>query len=155
MIGSPTTLVRADSTEVPVRTVSVPVTYQGVTCVEMSVRDVAQQVRLQRQLAQSQKMETVGRLAAGLARDFSDIIDGIIGAASRAGDTTKRLADARSRERLEQQISMIRECSESAHAVVGRLLGFSWTDAVALEPIDLGRLVTDVAGICRNTFGDG
>jgi PAS domain S-box-containing protein len=56
LLGSPTSLRRADGTSTPVRTVAAPVEFQSAEAFAMSVRDVADQVHLERQLAQSQKM---------------------------------------------------------------------------------------------------
>jgi two-component system cell cycle sensor histidine kinase/response regulator CckA len=154
VMGSPTSLLDARGKEIPVRTVAAPVTYQGGECVEMSVRDVGEQVRLERQLAQSQKMETIGRLAGGLARDFDDILDGITTAAQTVERHVREVSDPGARDKLHRHVAMIRDCSASAKEVVARLLGFSSPAPLDSETVDLKQIVTDVAGICRNTFGE-
>lgn len=153
LIGGPTVLTTADGNQIPVRTVTTPIDFQGESCVEMSVRDVAEQAQLERQLAQSQKMETIGRLAGGLAHDFNNILGGILGATSLARRSVARLTDEASRESLEKQLGVVLECSERARDVVTRLLTFSRKSVIEAEPLDLGRLASDVATICTNTFG--
>jgi len=155
LIGSPTSLVCRDGTSIPVRTVTSPISYNGEPCVEMSVRDVAEQARLERQLAQSQKMETIGKLAGGLAHDFNNILGGILGAASLARRTLSRSEPGENTERLRKQVDIIQECGERARDVVTRLLTFSRKTVIEAEPVDLNALARDVAAICSNTFGPG
>jgi PAS domain S-box-containing protein len=155
LLGSPTSLRRTDGTSTPVRTVAMPIEYQGAEAFAMSVRDVADQVHLERQLAQSQKMETIGRLAGGLAHDFNNILGSIIGSASLAERLVGRLEPGQTREKLAQQLAVVQECGENARVVVKRLLTFSRTSNIETAPLDLNALVRDVANICRNTFGGG
>ncbi len=147
-------LVRPDSKEIPVRTVAMPLKYKGENCVEMSVRDVTEHVLLARQLAQSQKMETLGRLAGGLAHDFNNILGGILGAASLADRNVAKLDGHPVREKLARQIAVVRECGERASDVVKRLMSFSRSRALETMSVDLNRIITDVATIAGNTLGE-
>jgi PAS domain S-box-containing protein len=147
------TLHRPDGRAVPLRTTSVLTTYLGHPCTELSVRDVTEQLRLERQLAQSQKMETVGRLAGGLAHDFNNILGGIIGAVSLAERNIGRLEPSVITSRLSAQITVIRDSAEQAKDVVDRLMSFSRSSTFEPVPVDLARVVSDVYAICRNTLG--
>jgi signal transduction histidine kinase len=99
-------------------------------------------------------METIGRLAGGLARDFDDILDDIRTATNAAERLTREINDPSARDKLTRQVTMIRDCGASAKDVVGRLLGFSGYEDLETEKVDLIQIVTDVASICRNTFGE-
>lgn len=152
LLESPGTLERADGTLLQVNALTTPITYGGRPCIEMSFRDVTEQARLQRQLIQSQKMETLGRLAGGLAHDFNNILGGILGASSLVERTVKKIEDTKVRERIEHHVYVIRDCSEKARDVVSRLMSFSRSKQMERDPVDLCRIISDVATICRNTF---
>jgi len=154
IFGAPTTLLRPKGDEVPIRTVAMPITYKNELCVEMSVRDVTTQLRLQRQLLQSQKMKIIGKLAGGLAHDFNNILGGILGATSLCEITISKVSDPIAKDKLQQQISVIKDCSAQARDIISRLLTFSRTSVVEAEPLDLNTLAQDLAKLCRSTFDD-
>jgi PAS domain S-box-containing protein len=87
--------------------------------------------RLEDQLFQSQKLESLGTLAGGIAHDFNNILTGIIGycelARLGAGDGSPVLAD------LEQ----IHVAGLRARDLVAQILTFSRRSVVMLEPLDL------------------
>jgi len=151
--SAPTTLARGDGTEIAVRAASVPVEYHGQACTEMSVRDVAEQVQLEQQLAQSQKMESLGRLAGGLAHDFNNILGGVIGATSLAERALSREVREDVRPDLQARFTRIRGHSERARQVIRRLLTFSRSQSIETAPINLAELIEEVAGICRDSLG--
>nr|HPM35814.1 cache domain-containing protein [Spirochaetota bacterium] len=59
----------------------VPIVFDGEKCFVSMIFDITEEKALQEQLAQSQKMDTVGQLAGGVAHDFNNMLSGILGSA--------------------------------------------------------------------------
>jgi PAS domain S-box-containing protein len=99
--------------------------------------DVTQRVQLETQLRHAQKMETVGRLAGGVAHDFNNVLAGIVGSAELiklAGDdpNVTELADR------------ILEASSRAAELVRGLLTFARKSPSRPTDLDLHDLVASV-----------
>ena len=78
--------------------------------------DVTRRKRLEEQERQSQKLEAVGRLAAGVAHDLNNVLTGVLGYADLLG---RRLADG------SEEIDGIRTAVGRARDLVDDLLAFS------------------------------
>jgi PAS domain S-box-containing protein len=146
-------LMRADGTRVPVRIATAPMRLAGGDGVVVSVRDVTDRAHLESELAQSRKMDSIGRLAGGLAHDFNNILGGILGAASIAEHVLDRVPEEH-RERLRRQVAMIRDAGRSARDVVKKLLDFSRTPSSETKRFSLVQVVADVETLCRKTLGE-
>ncbi|HUT77529.1 MAG TPA: ATP-binding protein [Polyangia bacterium] len=155
MLGNPTLLLRADGATLPVRTAAAPVDYRGRRCVALSVRDVTEQLQLRRKVAQSQKMETLGRLSGGLAQDLGRILDDTLDAARALIDDLDELDDERTARSLARQASVMHDCATRASEVAARLLTFAPDRPASTTPVDLDDLVQAVARICRGSFDPG
>ena len=89
----------------------------------------------QARLAQSQKMEAIGRLTGGIAHDFNNLLAAVIGGldliARQPGDADRvlRLADA------------ARGAAHRGAKLTGQLLAFSRTQRLAVAPVDVNRLL--------------
>jgi signal transduction histidine kinase/CheY-like chemotaxis protein len=108
-------------------------------------RDLEARRRLEEQLLHAQKMEAVGQLTAGIAHNFNNMLQAIMGNLSLA------LNEAPPVQRpflQEAQVS-----SERAAAMVRQLALFARKAGPARRrPLDLRHVVEQVAGICRRTF---
>jgi PAS domain S-box-containing protein len=90
---------------------------------------------LETELRQAQKMETVGRLAGGIAHDFSNVLHVISAACERLHDDI-----AQGRARPAQAHVILRHCAR-ATALTRQLLAFSRRQTIAPHPVDLGALI--------------
>lgn len=104
-------------------------------CLLLIAEDVTDQLRLEGQLRQAQKMEAVGRLAAGIAHEFNNVLTVIQGHAElvRSVPTDAALV-AESGGRISQ-------ASQRAAALTRELLAFSRKQPVALKPVCLSAVV--------------
>ena len=82
-------------------------------------RDLTQRVKLESQLRQSQKMETVGQLASGIAHDFNNLLTVIIGLGELM---VPQLADD---DPMRGDVAQIVESGRRAAALTRQLLAFS------------------------------
>jgi PAS domain S-box-containing protein len=106
-------------------------------------RDVTQEVTLEKQLQQAQKMEALGTLAGGIAHDFNNILAAILGYAELSlGEPS---ADARLKGHLEQVI----KAGKRARSLVQQILAFSRQSEQERKPVRLGSLVQEVLNLLR------
>ncbi|MBI4500994.1 MAG: PAS domain S-box protein [Gemmatimonadetes bacterium] len=106
--------------------------------------DVTEQRLLEAQLRQAQKMEALGQLTAGIAHDFNNLLSII-----QANAELIASAPPSDEETLQSGVADIHAAARRGAEMIHKLLAFSRREAVALEPIDLGRLVTETSAILR------
>lgn len=97
------------------------------------VQDVTSRKELEHQLAQSQRLETVGRLAGGVAHDFNNLLTAIIGAIS--------LAKSQSPPGAQADLQTALDAAERATTLTQRLLVFSRQRASDVRLLDLNEVV--------------
>ena len=88
--------------------------------------------RLEQQLRQAQKMESIGTLAGGIAHDFNNILNIIKGYASLAANPRPSGA-----ENLSQSLDVIDEAIERGASTVRQLLAVAKESPVRFEQVDL------------------
>jgi PAS domain S-box-containing protein len=112
-------------------------------------RDITEHVRLAEHVQQAQRVESIGRLAAGVAHDFNNMLSPILGYADLL--LTQFPASDPRRNQLEQ----IKAAAESSRDLVGQLLAFSRKQVLSVEPLDLGRVVMGLVKMLERTIGEG
>ena len=112
------------------------------------VTDVTEQVELQRQLLQAQKMEAIGRLAGGIAHDFNNLLTPILGYADLVMNSFRE--DDQRRLDLDE----VRRAAASAGALTRQLLTFSRKHLVDSTTIDLNVVLTEVERILTRAIGE-
>ncbi len=102
--------------------------------------------RLEKQLRQSQKLETLGTLAGGIAHDFNNLLTPILGYSEIA------MMDIEESSPIKDQISQIKKGAEKARNLVRQLLLFSRKVEEKKVPVDLGEILRDSLKLSRATI---
>ncbi len=102
-------------------------------------RDITEKKRLQAQLFHSQKMESIGTLAGGLAHDFNNILTAIL------GHTDMILATEELSEDTMKSLEVIESSARHASQVVAQLLSFARRGNNEFSPVHIN-------GIIENTL---
>ncbi|MFA5263510.1 MAG: PAS domain S-box protein [Opitutaceae bacterium] len=111
--------------------------------------DVSERKRLEEQLRQSQKMESLGTLAGGIAHDFNNMLAIINGytevclarTMANPGDDT-----------LRRYLREVHSAAQRAVGLVQRILTFSRKTEVRIAPIALNKLVRELGALLAETF---
>lgn len=113
------------------------------------LQDITERVRLENELRQAQKMEAVGRLAAGVAHDFNNMLTVILGYASMMQNSRPKLD-----EKLTSYLRQVEQAAERATALTRQLLAYSRKQMIQRRPLELNEIVTRTAGMLRRVIGE-
>jgi two-component system, cell cycle sensor histidine kinase and response regulator CckA len=111
--------------------------YKGRDVLIAAMRDITERKRLESQLQRSQKMESMGLLAGGVAHDLNNVLSGIIGYPDLL------LLELPENSKLIKSIKKIQESGHRAAAIVDDLLTIARGVATAREPLNLNDLIND------------
>jgi PAS domain S-box-containing protein len=111
-------------------------------------RDISRERALEAQLAQSQRMEAVGRLAGGVAHDFNNILTAISGFGQLAS------AEVSSDDPVAEDIREILKASERAAALTRALLAFSRRQVMQPSRVDLNDVVSGLTPMLGVLLGE-
>jgi PAS domain S-box-containing protein len=109
-------------------------------------RDVTEKYKIEAQLQQAQKMESIGTLAGGIAHDFNNILGIIVGNTELALDDVPKWNSAHS------SLEEIKKASLRAKNIVKQLLSFSRKTDQQLQPIQIGLAIKDALKFLRSTI---
>jgi PAS domain S-box-containing protein len=132
------TLFEEEGTITPVRDES------GKTINYVAVkRDVTQEVALENQLRQAQKMEALGTLAGGIAHDFNNILTAILGYSELS------IGDQELAPKLRGNLEQVIKAGKRARDLVQQILAFSRQSEQAHKPVQLGAVIREVLALLR------
>ncbi len=108
----------------------------------------AERERLQAQLAQSQKMESVGRLAGGVAHDFNNMLSVILGCAELA------LGKVDPAGPLHADLTEILNAAKRSTDITRQLLAFARKQTISPKVLDVNEVVEAMLKMLRRLIGE-
>jgi len=134
-----------------------PVIDNKGTCTHLvgSIHDITERKRadeernrLQLQLAQAQKMESIGRLASGIAHDFGNLMGVIL----LHGESI--LEELRSGDPVTESVRTMQEAAQKAVALIQQLMVFSHEQVLQTEVLNLNSVVAECEEMLRRLIGE-
>lgn len=112
------------------------------------IRIEAERARLQEQLSQAQKMESIGRLAGGVAHDFNNMLGIILGHTDMAlGQLDESLA-------VYADLEEVRKAASRSAELTKQLLAFARKQTIAPKVLDLNSTVADMLKMLQRMIGE-
>ncbi|MBI5094692.1 MAG: PAS domain S-box protein [Candidatus Hydrogenedentes bacterium] len=111
-------------------------------------RDITHEAELEAQLRQAQKMESVGRLAGGVAHDFNNMLSVIMGNAELA------LEDVDPAQPLHHRLEEIRSATRRSADLTRQLLAFARIQTATPQVLDLNEAVQGMLKMLRRLIGE-
>ncbi len=120
------------------------------TFVDVTERKRAEEekVKLQEQLLQSQKMESVGRLAGGVAHDFNNMLGVIFGHVEMA------LEQVDPTQPLHANLQEIRKAAERSSDLTRQLLAFARKQTISPKVLDINETVAGMLKMLQRLIGE-
>lgn len=122
--------------------------YGFVQDVSETKRIEADAQRLQEQLNQAQKMESIGRLAGGVAHDFNNML-GVIFA-----HTDLLLEEGAFSQNIHESLIEIRNAAERSAELTTQLLSFARKQTVAPKVVNLNEIIDSTTNMLRRIIGE-
>lgn len=117
--------------------------YQGI------IRDVTERKRLERQLLQAQKMESIGVLAGGVAHDFNNLLTAISG----YGQILQESVSAED-ELMRESVGQVLKAADRAADLTRSLLAFSRKQIINPKPVSLDAIIGNTGKLIQRIIGE-
>jgi PAS domain S-box-containing protein len=139
--------VRKDGTRIPIL-LSIATFEGGKQSGVSFVVDLTERRKLEQQLHQSQKLESVGMLAGGIAHDFNNLLTVISGYSEL---TLRRLGKV---DPLAGNLEEISKAAERATVLTRQLLAFSRKQVLQPKVLDLNAVIVDIEKMLGRLVGE-
>lgn len=113
-----------------------------------TIRTADERHSLESQLLHAQKMESVGRLAGGVAHDFNNMLQTILGYAGLA------LEEEELSPSLREALEEIKQAGERSAGLTRQLLAFARQQAIAPKVLDLNDAVSGLLNMLGRLIGE-
>jgi len=113
---------------------------------QFHIRDVGERRRFERELQETQKLESLGLLAGGIAHDFNNLLTGIIGNASIA------YAELPVDQPVRACLREVMQAGERAAFLTRQMLAYAGQGRFVTGPVNVGDLVTEISPVLRTSI---
>lgn len=109
-------------------------------------KDITELKKMENQLVQAQKMESMGTLVGGIAHDFNNML------AAVQGNIFLAIRELNNPKIVNKKLQTINELTGRASGIVKQLLTFAKKDIVDIETLDLNTVILDGFKLARSTI---
>jgi PAS domain S-box-containing protein len=113
------------------------------------ITDVSRRQKLQEQLVQAQKMESIARLASSIAHDFNNLLSAVLGNASMIELQPDDPAE------VKRSAAEIKEAAQRAADLTASMLSFSRKKGPSREPLHVDEAIRDVIALLERAKSPG
>jgi two-component system cell cycle sensor histidine kinase/response regulator CckA len=111
-------------------------------------RDLRDRKQLEAQLLQAQKMESIGRLAGGVAHDFNNMLTAII------GYTELAKAQLPPEHPAQDDLTNVNDAARRSAGLTRQLLAFARKQIISPRPVDLNELIGRLETMLNRLLGE-
>jgi len=110
-------------------------------------RDITEQLHLEQQFRQAQKMDEMGRLSSGIAHDFNNILQSIL------GFNELLMEDLKDQPSPLRKLREVEKAAKRAAELTQGLLAFSREDSADSEPLDINSPIRETEHMIERLIG--
>jgi len=110
-------------------------------------RAEGERVALQRQLREAERLETLGRLAGGIAHEFNNVLGAVTNYAGFIAE------ESHDRPAVRADAEQIQAAAQRAAALTRQLLIFTQRDVTQPEPLDLNLVIAEISELLSTAVG--
>ena len=148
--------IKRDGSVIEVEVVSHVVDFRGRRGRLIVVTDVTERQRVQRQLDQMQRLDSLGQLAGGVAHDFNNLLGVILNYAAFVAEELAQppASDEERWATVRDDVAQIQQAARRASDLTHQLLAFARREVINPEVMSLNDAVKDTRNLLRRSLGE-